>query len=166
MHDAQALGGKCMTMVNKAPHWNEQLRCWCLNFKGRVKLASVKNFQLVSEDDTQQIVMQVHPGLCELPGRLVHAAVNSVFMPLQLLLLSASNEAGRQQAVQPQQGTTTHMVPSQHQLMLVVCAVWEGGQGSLHPVRPFLFLSTPHMPWQLHDDGNIDLQCLLSLAVL
>ena len=58
---AQAAGGRGMTMVNKAPHWNEQLRCWCLNFKGRVKLASVKNFQLVSEDDAQTIVMQVCP---------------------------------------------------------------------------------------------------------
>ena len=33
-------------LQNKAPHWNEGLRCWCLNFRGRVKLASVKNFQV------------------------------------------------------------------------------------------------------------------------
>ncbi|KAJ0604328.1 putative transcription factor TUBBY family [Helianthus annuus] len=31
---------------NKAPRWHEQLQCWCLNFKGRVTVASVKNFQL------------------------------------------------------------------------------------------------------------------------
>lgn len=36
---------------NKDPHWNEALRCWCLNFRGRVKLASVKNFQLVKDQD-------------------------------------------------------------------------------------------------------------------
>ena len=53
-----ASSSSSMTMVNKAPHWNEQLRCWCLNFKGRVKLASVKNFQLVCESDMQTIVMQ------------------------------------------------------------------------------------------------------------
>jgi len=35
------------TLYNKSPHWNAALNCWCLNFRGRVKLASVKNFQLV-----------------------------------------------------------------------------------------------------------------------
>ncbi|KAK0580322.1 hypothetical protein LWI29_000623 [Acer saccharum] len=33
---------------NKAPRWHEQLQCWCLNFNGRVTVASVKNFQLVA----------------------------------------------------------------------------------------------------------------------
>ena len=33
-------------LKNKAPHWNDGLRCWCLNFRGRVRLASVKNFQV------------------------------------------------------------------------------------------------------------------------
>ena len=47
---------------NKPPHWNESLRCWCLNFRGRVKLASVKNFQLIaSTDPTKTIVMQASP---------------------------------------------------------------------------------------------------------
>ena len=40
-------GNKALELENMPPHWNETLRCWCLNFKGRVKLASVKNFQLV-----------------------------------------------------------------------------------------------------------------------
>uniref|UniRef100_A0A0E0CTB1 Tubby-like F-box protein n=1 Tax=Oryza meridionalis TaxID=40149 RepID=A0A0E0CTB1_9ORYZ len=31
---------------NKAPRWHEHLQCWCLNFHGRVTVASVKNFQL------------------------------------------------------------------------------------------------------------------------
>ena len=45
---------------NKAPHWNEALRCWCLNFRGRVKLASVKNSQLVKDNDDEEgrVVMQ------------------------------------------------------------------------------------------------------------
>jgi hypothetical protein len=44
---------------NKAPHWNEALRCWCLNFRGRVKLASVKNFQLVhAGDPAARVVLQ------------------------------------------------------------------------------------------------------------
>ncbi|KAL5227121.1 hypothetical protein ABZP36_015386 [Zizania latifolia] len=36
---------------NKAPRWHEQLQCWCLNFHGRVTVASVKNFQLVASAD-------------------------------------------------------------------------------------------------------------------
>ncbi|KAL3514662.1 hypothetical protein ACH5RR_027379 [Cinchona calisaya] len=37
-----------LVLRNKAPRWHEQLQCWCLNFKGRVTVASVKNFQLVA----------------------------------------------------------------------------------------------------------------------
>ncbi|XP_019197419.1 PREDICTED: tubby-like F-box protein 3 [Ipomoea nil] len=37
-----------LTLKNKAPGWHEQLQCWCLNFNGRVTVASVKNFQLVA----------------------------------------------------------------------------------------------------------------------
>lgn len=40
-----------MVLKNKAPRWHEQLQCWCLNFKGRVTVASVKNFQLVAAVD-------------------------------------------------------------------------------------------------------------------
>ncbi|KAL8166158.1 hypothetical protein V2J09_007657 [Rumex salicifolius] len=39
---------KPIVLRNKAPRWHEQLQCWCLNFKGRVTVASVKNFQLVA----------------------------------------------------------------------------------------------------------------------
>ena len=46
-------------LLNKPPHWNESLHCWCLNFRGRVKLASVKNFQLIAAGDPDKaIVMQ------------------------------------------------------------------------------------------------------------
>eukprot|EP00210_Caulerpa_lentillifera_P004428 g4225.t1 len=48
-----------MQLVNKQPHWNDALKCWCLNFRGRVKLASVKNFQLTCPSDgTGKVVMQ------------------------------------------------------------------------------------------------------------
>ncbi|XP_075083672.1 tubby-like F-box protein 5 isoform X2 [Nicotiana tabacum] len=43
-----------LTLRNKAPRWHEQLQCWCLNFKGRVTVASVKNFQLVASSGTSQ----------------------------------------------------------------------------------------------------------------
>ncbi|KAL7599046.1 hypothetical protein Lser_V15G25039 [Lactuca serriola] len=39
---------------NKAPRWHEHLQCWCLNFHGRVTVASVKNFQLVGTMDPSQ----------------------------------------------------------------------------------------------------------------
>eukprot|EP00249_Psilotum_nudum_P021214 c28021_g2_i1 orf=404-1693(-) len=59
-----------LILKNKAPRWHEQLQCWCLNFKGRVTVASVKNFQLVaavepepiqqgiSQSDADKVVLQ------------------------------------------------------------------------------------------------------------
>ena len=65
MHAAPLQGAEGLHGVelrNKPPHWNESLRCWCLNFRGRVKLASVKNFQLIaSTDPSKTIVMQACP---------------------------------------------------------------------------------------------------------
>ncbi|RWW76402.1 hypothetical protein BHE74_00015509 [Ensete ventricosum] len=43
--------GAPLMLKNKAPRWHEQLQCWCLNFRGRVTVASVKNFQLVAAVD-------------------------------------------------------------------------------------------------------------------
>lgn len=43
--------GGVMVLKNKAPRWHEQLQCWCLNFRGRVTVASVKNFQLVASPE-------------------------------------------------------------------------------------------------------------------
>lgn len=45
-----------LILRNKAPRWHEQLQCWCLNFKGRVTVASVKNFQLVAAIDPSELV--------------------------------------------------------------------------------------------------------------
>ncbi|XP_071691892.1 tubby-like F-box protein 7 isoform X2 [Rutidosis leptorrhynchoides] len=48
-------GGAGQTLLrNKAPRWHEHLQCWCLNFHGRVTVASVKNFQLVATMDPSQ----------------------------------------------------------------------------------------------------------------
>ncbi|KAG6474222.1 hypothetical protein ZIOFF_068146 [Zingiber officinale] len=44
--------GEPLVLKNKAPRWHEQLQCWCLNFRGRVTVASVKNFQLVAAVDS------------------------------------------------------------------------------------------------------------------
>ncbi|CAN0826216.1 Tubby-like F-box protein 6, partial [Linum grandiflorum] len=37
-----------LVLKNKSPRWHKHLQCWCLNFHGRVTVASVKNFQLVA----------------------------------------------------------------------------------------------------------------------
>ncbi|XP_072151393.1 tubby-like F-box protein 7 [Setaria viridis] len=37
-----------LVLCNKASRCHEQLQCWCLNFRGRVTVASVKNFQLIA----------------------------------------------------------------------------------------------------------------------
>lgn len=42
---------KKLELKNKSPRWHEQLQCWCLNFNGRVTVASVKNFQLVASGE-------------------------------------------------------------------------------------------------------------------
>ncbi|XP_010523605.1 PREDICTED: tubby-like F-box protein 6 [Tarenaya hassleriana] len=46
-----------LVLRNKAPRWHEQLQCWCLNFKGRVTVASVKNFQLVAAAEPGQNII-------------------------------------------------------------------------------------------------------------
>ncbi|KFW11967.1 Tubby-related protein 3, partial [Eurypyga helias] len=43
---------------NKAPVWNDDTQSYVLNFHGRVTQASVKNFQIVHDDDPDYIVMQ------------------------------------------------------------------------------------------------------------
>lgn len=47
-----------LVLKNKAPRWHEQLQCWCLNFRGRVTVASVKNFQLVAAVEPSQTITQ------------------------------------------------------------------------------------------------------------
>lgn len=46
-----------MMLQNRPPWWNLELGAFVLNFGGRVKVASVKNFQLCERDD-QEHVMQ------------------------------------------------------------------------------------------------------------
>ncbi|XP_047342633.1 tubby-like F-box protein 7 [Impatiens glandulifera] len=52
--DSLDMSGYKTVLKNKAPRWHEQLQCWCLNFHGRVTVASVKNFQLVATMDESQ----------------------------------------------------------------------------------------------------------------
>ncbi len=50
--------GKIVVMQNKPPKWSEQLKTYCLNFRGRVTQASVKNFQLVTEAEPEKVLLQ------------------------------------------------------------------------------------------------------------
>mmetsp|Transcript_76882 Transcript_76882/g.205482 ORF Transcript_76882/g.205482 Transcript_76882/m.205482 type:complete len:213 (+) Transcript_76882:601-1239(+) len=43
---------------NKSPKWNDQIGAFVLNFNKRVTQASVKNFQLVSTDDSDTVYLQ------------------------------------------------------------------------------------------------------------
>ncbi|KAL6527616.1 Tubby-related protein 3 [Orobanche minor] len=64
---AAAPKNEMLVLKNKAPRWHDQLQCWCLNFNGRVTVASVKNFQLVasvenggsgSREEHENVVLQ------------------------------------------------------------------------------------------------------------
>ncbi|KAG6755213.1 hypothetical protein POTOM_041031 [Populus tomentosa] len=54
MNGLESASSGCTVLRNKAPRWHEHLQCWCLNFHGRVTVASVKNFQLVATMDQSQ----------------------------------------------------------------------------------------------------------------
>jgi hypothetical protein len=45
--------------VNKAPRWSPELNAYVLSFGGRVSMTSVKNFQLVSPNDPEVVLLQV-----------------------------------------------------------------------------------------------------------
>ncbi|XP_010535040.1 PREDICTED: tubby-like F-box protein 7 [Tarenaya hassleriana] len=54
-------GSGVTILKNKAPRWHEHLQCWCLNFHGRVTVASVKNFQLSQpsgKGDEETVLLQ------------------------------------------------------------------------------------------------------------
>lgn len=50
-------------LVNKPPSWHKELNSFALDFHGRVTMASVKNFQIAHEANTEYVVMQF--GKCD-----------------------------------------------------------------------------------------------------
>lgn len=47
-----------LELHNKTPVWNDDTQSYVLNFHGRVTQASVKNFQVIHDNDPEYIVMQ------------------------------------------------------------------------------------------------------------
>ena len=45
-------------LINVKPHWSNIQRCYVLNFYGRVKKASAKNFQVINEEEPDEILLQ------------------------------------------------------------------------------------------------------------
>ena len=45
-------------LKNLEPEWNNKMNCYCLNFYGRVKKASARNFQMIYHDDADNIILQ------------------------------------------------------------------------------------------------------------
>lgn len=45
-------------LKNLEPEWNVRMNCYCLNFYGRVKKASARNFQMIYPDDRDSIILQ------------------------------------------------------------------------------------------------------------
>jgi tubby-related protein 1 len=47
-----------LILRNKPPKWNDAIGAFVLNFNGRVTMASVKNFQLVENEDSEDVYLQ------------------------------------------------------------------------------------------------------------
>ncbi|XP_047341669.1 tubby-like F-box protein 8 [Impatiens glandulifera] len=61
-HEPVEAKSRPLVLRNKPPRWHEQLQCWCLNFRGRVTVASVKNFQLIAAAAQPTAAVVVPPG--------------------------------------------------------------------------------------------------------
>lgn len=75
---------------NKLPQWNQSLHMWCLNFNGRVKLSSAKNFQLVNAAAKDQ----AHPQQGAAAGGDPNTSSSSVSEPGSLPALQGSPGTG------------------------------------------------------------------------
>ena len=54
-----ACGSSTLALHSKQPFWSAVQNAWCIDFKGRVKVASVKNYQLLCCGDSHdRVAMQ------------------------------------------------------------------------------------------------------------
>ena len=69
-------------LKNKPPRWHPHLQCWCLDFHGRIQMASVKNIQLVEEGSKgEEVLLQF--------GKADNDVYNLDFNPTRLSALNA-----------------------------------------------------------------------------
>eukprot|EP00826_Nyctotherus_ovalis_P029851 TRINITY_DN2367_c0_g4_i2.p1 TRINITY_DN2367_c0_g4~~TRINITY_DN2367_c0_g4_i2.p1 ORF type:complete len:118 (-),score=43.22 TRINITY_DN2367_c0_g4_i2:134-487(-) len=47
-----------MSLINKPPTWNNEIKAYVLDFYGRITQPSIKNFQLINPSNENEIVMQ------------------------------------------------------------------------------------------------------------
>lgn len=55
LNEDKILPRDILVLQNKSPQWNEDSQSYVLNFNGRVTLASVKNFQVIHEQDRMEM---------------------------------------------------------------------------------------------------------------
>lgn len=55
---SQGDSAEMLTFFNKPPKWNDHIQAYVLNFNGRVDRASVKNFQLIDDQDESKVYLQ------------------------------------------------------------------------------------------------------------
>lgn len=84
------------TFQNRFPHWNEEMGAYCLNFGGRVRLASVKNFQIMHgnehpESPESETLIQFG----RVDRGVFHLDVQFPFSPLQAFAASVSSYYGK-----------------------------------------------------------------------
>lgn len=84
------------TFQNRFPHWNEEMGAYCLNFGGRVLLASVKNFQIMHGNVDQECVeSETLMQFGRVDKDVFHLDVQYPFSPLQALAVSITSYYGK-----------------------------------------------------------------------
>jgi hypothetical protein len=81
---------------NRFPQWNEELGAYCLNFGGRVRLASVKNFQIMhSGDQPDSLESETLMQFGRVDKEVFHLDVQFPFSPLQAFATCISSFYGK-----------------------------------------------------------------------
>lgn len=57
MHSDESYPPDLTFIRTKLPEWNQKLKCWTIDSKGRMKLASKRNFQIMSHSDPKKDVI-------------------------------------------------------------------------------------------------------------
>jgi hypothetical protein len=81
---------------NRFPNWNEEMGAFCLNFGGRVRLASVKNFQIMyGSEHPQNTESETLMQFGRVERDVFHMDVQFPFSPLQAFAACVSSFYGK-----------------------------------------------------------------------